>query len=188
MPRYSVFGDNMIAKADLFAFAAHTATGQVRKYTHEPYITHPRAVAGMVQALPRHSWQQVVWALIHDTVEDTQISIDDIRKEFGDEIADGLHFLTNVDRSAGNRARRHAMNCERLSLSPPRVATVKVLDIRHNIERIVELDPKFAAQYLIEKVEAMKCLHHADDANAWGLTFQRIEELLRECADKGLVA
>ena len=119
MNRYSVHGDQMIAKADTFAFAAHGAIKQVRKYTGEPYITHPRRIAGMVQAIPDHTWQMVVWALLHDTVEDTQLTLADVRSEFGEEIADGLYFLTNVEQSAGNRAHRHYLNCERLRNSLP---------------------------------------------------------------------
>jgi (p)ppGpp synthase/HD superfamily hydrolase len=173
MNRYSVHGENMIAKADLFAFAAHTAIGQVRKYTNEPYIDHPRAVADMVRALPDHTWQQVVLALIHDTVEDTKIEMSHVRAVFDEEIADGLYYLTNVEPSTGNRARRHYLNCERLRNSPARVATVKCLDIFHNTARIAELDPTFAPQYLREKAEALESLRHADNI-VWRMTWEQI--------------
>lgn len=173
MNRYSVHGDQMIAKADTFAFAAHGAIKQVRKYTGEPYITHPRRIAGMVQAIPDHTWQQVVWALLHDTVEDTKLTLADVRSEFGNEIADGLYFLTNVDRSAGNRAHRHYLNCERLRNSPPRVATVKCLDIKDNTNRIVELDPVFAPTFLREKAGALENLRHADPI-VWRLTWEQV--------------
>ena len=187
MNRYSVFGDNQIARADLFAFAAHSAVKQVRKYTGEPYINHPRAVAGMVQALPNHTWQQVVLALLHDTVEDTGVTLDQIRQEFGDEIRSGLYLLTNVGKEAGNRATRHYLNCERLRQAPPDVATVKVLDIRDNTGNIVDLDPVFAPKYLQEKVEAMRHLTQADPI-VWKLTMERITKGLHLCREKGLVA
>lgn len=173
MNRYSVHGDQMIAKADTFAFAAHTARGQLRKYTGEPYIVHPRTIAGMVRAVPGHTWQMVVWALIHDTVEDTELTLNHVRQEFGKEIADGLFFLTNVEHSAGNRARRHFLNCERLRSAPGEVATVKCLDIKDNTRLITKLDPVFAPQYLREKAEALECLKQADPI-VWQLTFDQV--------------
>lgn len=187
MNRYSVHGDNQIARADLFAFAAHSAVSQVRKYTGEPYIQHPRMIAGMVQAVPGHIWQQVVLALLHDVVEDTGVTLDQIKQEFGEDIHDGLYFLTNVGKEAGNRATRHQINCARLRQAPAWAATVKVLDIRDNTRNIVELDPKFAPQYLREKSEAMECLRQADPI-VWRLTIEQIARLRKECVDKGLAA
>lgn len=187
MNRYTVHGDNQVARADLFAFAAHSAVKQVRKYTGEPYINHPRTVAGMIQALPGHSWQQVVLALLHDVVEDTGVTLDQVKAEFGEDIHDGLYFLTNVGKEAGNRAARHEINCARLRQAPGWVATVKVLDIRDNTGRIVELDPVFAPQYLKEKEQAMFNLSQADPI-AWKLTMERIQKGQHLCRVKGLVA
>lgn len=187
MNRYSVHGDSQIARADLFAFAAHSAVGQVRKYTGEAYISHPREVAGMVQTIPHHTWEMVVLALLHDVVEDTGVTLEQVQQEFGEKIRNGLYYLTNVDKSAGNRATRHYLNCERLRQAPSEVATVKCLDIKSNTRRIVELDPKFAPQYLREKAEALNHLQQADPIT-WHLTAKQVKELRLECEAKGLVA
>lgn len=179
MTKYSSVGENMIRNAEIFATAAHGAIDQRRKYTGEPYIVHPRTVAGLVQACRDHTWPQVVLAWLHDTVEDTKITLDTVGGLFGDQIATGLHFLTNVDSSAGNRAQRHLLNVARLERAPGWVKTVKVADIYDNTKRIVELDPVFAPKYLKEKEHAMLALRGADHI-LWELTFEQIQRLNRE--------
>ncbi|MGV1754887.1 HD domain-containing protein [Agrobacterium sp. CG674] len=179
MPRYSTHGEAMIQRAKAFATGAHSAIDQKRKYTDEDYIVHPQAVAALIGAIPDHTWQQVVLAWLHDTVEDTKVTIGVIRDVFGSEIADQLWYLTNVDKSAGNRAARHTLNCDRLATAPDRVKTVKVADIYDNIGNIVTLDPVFAPQYLKEKEHAMQSLRGAD-AILWGLTLERILKFQKE--------
>lgn len=179
MQGYCHLGGNMIRNAEVFATAAHAATGQRRKYTDEPYIVHPQAVARLVQSCPSHVWQQVVLAWLHDTVEDTKVTLEVIRDMFGDEIAGGLHFLTNVNKSSGNRALRHQINVQRLSNAPGWVQTVKIADIFDNTKRIVELDPVFAPQYLKEKVHTMLSLKKGD-RELWQETFDQIHRLERE--------
>src|SRR5262249_47136116 len=100
----------MIKNAKVFATAAHEAIGQVRKYTGEPYITHPEAVAGIVSCVRGHTYRMIVAAWLHDTVEDTKVRIETIRDIFGDTIAYMVADLTNVPKEAGNRAKRHALD------------------------------------------------------------------------------
>lgn len=175
MRKYSLLGETMIRNAEVFATAAHAAIDQRRKYSGEPYIVHPRAVAGIVQACSSHTWQQVVLAWIHDTVEDTKITDAVVRDMFGEQIADDLTFLTDVERSAGSRAYRHGLNNERLLRAPNRVKTVKAADIFQNIHRIVEYDPAFAVTFLAEKESTMLVLRGADDI-LWELTFAAIQK------------
>ena len=68
-------------RARLFATAAHAAVGQLRKYTHEPYIVHPAEVASIVKTVA-HTEAMIAAAWLHDTVEDTGVSIELIRAEF----------------------------------------------------------------------------------------------------------
>lgn len=74
-----------IEKARLFAIAAHAAIGQVRKYTGEPYIVHPAETVGIVKENHYRGISakgvQALW--LHDVVEDTKITIDEIRRAFG---------------------------------------------------------------------------------------------------------
>ena len=77
----------IVEKARAFAIAAHSAIGQVRKYTNEPYWIHLEEVANIVRTT-YHTDAMVAAAWLHDVVEDTQVTLDLVRQEFGDEIAD----------------------------------------------------------------------------------------------------
>ena len=101
---------DIIEKARVFATAAHASAAQLRKYTMEPYIVHPREVAGIVS---QHggSDAQVAAAWLHDVVEDTGVTIEIIKAEFGEEVADLVGWLTDVSRpEQGNRATRKAID------------------------------------------------------------------------------
>ena len=99
-----------ISKAKTFATAAHAAVGQKRKYTGEDYIVHPERVAGLVEAYGG-SDNMIAAAWLHDVVEDTQVTMEQIRKEFNSEIADLVEWLTDVSvASDGNRKARKAID------------------------------------------------------------------------------
>jgi (p)ppGpp synthase/HD superfamily hydrolase len=155
-------------KALVFAQKAHGR--QLRKYTHAPYWTHCVAVADLVQQVPSHSIEMLETALLHDTVEDTIVRLDDIRQEFGDIVALGVDFLTdwesiNDDPESQPRAKRAIRKrryAERLALAPPWVQTVKLADLIDNTSTIVNYDPTFARLYLQEKRESLALLTLAD--------------------------
>ncbi|QIG69176.1 putative metal-dependent phosphohydrolase protein [Rhizobium phage RHph_N1_15] len=178
---YSIYGAQMIIRAEAFATAAHYAIDQRRKYTNKPYIIHPRAVAALIQALPEHTWQQVVLGWLHDTVEDTEITLDVIKTIFGREIRDGLYFLTNVEREVGNRKMRHKLNLERLAEAPAHVQTVKIADIKDNTKDIAVLGESFAPLFLEEKLDAMAVLTRGDQV-LWSLTMDQILKQKEEIA------
>lgn len=94
---YNLLDRDLILRAYRFAEAAHI---HQKRASGEPYITHCVAVAGILAEM-RVPTVVVVAGLLHDTVEDTSVSIDDIRAEFGDEAArlvDGVTKLTNLPR------------------------------------------------------------------------------------------
>ncbi len=85
-----------IAEAYTFGAAAHE--GQTRK-TGEPYITHPVAVAQELADMRLDS-EAIMAAILHDTVEDTDATLDEITKQFGREVAllvDGVSKLGQID-------------------------------------------------------------------------------------------
>ena len=84
---------NLIGRARIFAGLAHGS--QKRKYTGEPYIVHPVEVSEIV-AWHNGSKEMIAAALLHDTVEDTDVTIDDIRNEFGNAVALLVDDLTDV--------------------------------------------------------------------------------------------
>ena len=141
----------MVERARVFATAAHAAVGQVRKYTFEPYIVHPAEVA-MIVAEAGGSEAMVAAAWLHDTVEDTGVTNEVIRAEFGAEIAELVGWLTDVSRPEhGNRAHRKALDRAHSAMAPAEAQTVKLADLIANTRSIVEHDVAFAKTYLEEK-------------------------------------
>jgi (p)ppGpp synthase/HD superfamily hydrolase len=146
----------------VFATAAHAAVGQLRKYTFEPYIVHPAEVASMVMA---HGGTDamVAAAWLHDVVEDTGVTIELIRAEFGSEVSDLVGWLTDVSRpDHGNRAARKAVDRAHTAAAPAEAQTIKCCDLISNTRSIVEHDPKFAETYLAEKRLLLEVMTKAD--------------------------
>jgi (p)ppGpp synthase/HD superfamily hydrolase len=141
----------IVEKARIFATAAHAAVGQVRKYTNEPYIVHPAEVVSIVSSVP-HTDEMLAAAWLHDTVEDTGVTIEVIRAEFGSKVADLVGWLTDVSRpEQGNRATRKAIDRAHSAMAPAEAQTVKLADLISNTCSIVAFDEKFAKTFLEEK-------------------------------------
>ena len=118
---YSVVDREMIMRAYRFAEEAHK---EQKRASGEPYITHCVAVAIILAEM--HVQPAVVAAgLLHDTVEDTTVTLNDLRREFGDEIAklvDGVTKLSNLPRVS--RADQH-VNGVADDISTPDVAEIE---------------------------------------------------------------
>ena len=84
---------------DAIELAARAHYNQVRKGTEIPYIVHPLAVAGIL-IRSRCSEQLVIAGLLHDSVEDTPVTIEEIRSQFGREVADLVMALSEPDKKA----------------------------------------------------------------------------------------
>lgn len=152
----------LVTRARVFATAAHAAVGQLRKYTFEPYIVHPEEVAGIV-AEYGGSDAMIAAAWLHDTVEDTGVTSELIRKEFGDEVAELVGWLTDVSRlDHGNRAQRKAVDRAHTAAAPAEAQTIKLADLICNTRSIVEHDAKFAVTYLAEKRQLLEVMTKGD--------------------------
>ncbi len=138
-------------------FATKAHQGQVRKYTNLPYVVHPIRVANIVQSAPGvegHpvSESMLVAAILHDTVEDTETTLEDILRHFGGLVMEFVTPLTDVSRpSDGNRSCRKALDRTRLANTCREVQTIKVADLIDNTSDIVAFDKAFAKVYLKEK-------------------------------------
>ena len=141
----------MVEKAKVFATAAHAACGQLRKYTYEPYIVHPAEVVSIVKSV-EHTDEMLAAAWLHDVVEDTGVTIEVVRAEFGEEVAELVGWLTDVSRpEQGNRATRKAIDRAHTAMAPAQAQTIKLADLISNTRSIVQHDEKFAKTYLEEK-------------------------------------
>lgn len=141
--------DPKIKKSAKFAALAHL--GQRRKYTGAPYIVHPANVAALVQCFSNNP-DTICAAWLHDTVEDTSVTLQHIEKLFNSRVAELVRMVTNIAKPEdGNRSERVATNILHLLDADPEAKTIKLADILHNISDIVEHDRDFAKQYLGEK-------------------------------------
>lgn len=149
-------------RARRFAEAAHGAIGQRRRYTNEPYVVHPIAVAEIVRGVP-HTGEMIAAALLHDVVEDTPVTLEEVEAEFGVAVASLVEQLTDVSRPGdGNRARRKAIDRAHAGAGTPAAKTIKLADLIDNTESIFHYDPNFARVYLREKALLLEVLTEGD--------------------------
>ena len=142
---------NIVERARVFATAAHAAVGQTRKYTGEPYVVHPIEVSEIVASVGGTE-AMVAAALLHDVLEDTEVTVDVLEEQFGSEVADLVLWLTDISKPEdGNRSTRKALDRQHSAAAPAAAQTIKVADLISNTKTIVEFDPGFAKTYLAEK-------------------------------------
>lgn len=149
-----------VDRAIEFATIAHE--GQVRKYTGEPYVTHPIEVARIVGTVP-HTTAMLVAAVLHDTVEDTDITLEDIERDFGAEVSELVYWLSDKSRPEdGNRKVRKAIDRKHIKAAPVKAQTIKLADIIDNTKSISEHDPDFWRVYRHEKIMLLDSMPKAD--------------------------
>jgi len=142
-----------LARAYEMADAAHH--GQTRK-SGEPYITHPMAVATILADLGLDT-ASLVTAILHDTVEDTTLTLDEVSKAFGREIADlvdGVTKLTQLELSSEDT--KQAENFRKLLLAISkdiRVLLVKLADRMHNMRTLGSLHDEKRRRIALETME-----------------------------------
>ena len=127
----------LITKAFNFARQAHRG---VRRHSGEPYIMHPLAVALIVCKEIGLGSTSICAALLHDVVEDTDYTIEDIRNLFGDKIAGIVDGLTKISGGVfGAHASQQAENFKKLLLTMSediRVILIKIADRLHNLRTL----------------------------------------------------
>lgn len=155
--------DKLVSRARDFAYAAHDAIDHRRKYTDEPYTTHLQRVARLVESVDGDN-NMIAAAYLHDTVEDTPTTIEDIRSTFGDDVAYLVSYLTDISKPEdGNRALRKKMDREHIAKGDARVHTIKLADLIDNGWSITSHDPRFARVFMTEKRELLKVLSDGND-------------------------
>lgn len=142
----------LILKARFFAQGAHTALNQVRKITGEPYHNHPFRAAEMAESYGS-DWHVIAGLYLHDVVEDTGVTVDVIRAEFGHQVGDNVQGVTNVaTRATGlNRAARFALNLEHLKCQELPCKEIRLFDVFDNLRDAERADAKFANLLVSEK-------------------------------------
>lgn len=160
----------LVEHARMFAHGAHFAVGQLRKYTNKPYIVHPAEVASIVAQVPDATEEMIAAAWLHDVVEDTGVTLDQVHLLFGADVAKLVFWLTDASKPEdGNRAARKAIDRAHIAAAPAAAQTVKLADLISNTKSIMAHDEKFAKVYLEEKkllLEVMTKAHPALMAEA----------------------
>lgn len=149
---------SIVQRAFEFANEAHK---DVRRRSGEPYILHPIAVAKIVIADIGLGYKSIVAALLHDVVEDTDYTTEDIRNLFGDKIATLVDGLTKIKTVLDNEHKDHTMlteslqaeNFKRILLTlndDVRVALIKLADRLHNC-RTIEFMPEHKREKILSE-------------------------------------
>ena len=133
---------------------------QMRK-SGDPYITHPLAVANILAELEMDT-TTLVAALLHDTVEDTGYTLEEITAEFGEEVAHLVDGVTKLDKVAlGTAAEAETIRKMILAMArDPRVLVIKVADRLHNMRTMRFLPPEKQARKARETLEVIAPLAH----------------------------
>ena len=111
----------------------------MRRKSGEPYILHPIAVAKICVEEIGLGVRSTICSLLHDTVEDTDISLEDVEREFGQEIArivDGLTKISNVIDINGSQQAENFKKILMTLTDDPRVILIKLADRLHNMRTL----------------------------------------------------
>ena len=170
-----------INRAFQYAYDGHN--GQNRK-SGEPYITHPLHVALYLCEL-NFDKETIAAALLHDLIEDTAISYEDLKKEFGEEVADIVDGVTKLDKikySSNEEAKADAIRKMVIAMSKDiRVLILKLADRLHNIQTI-----EYHQDWKQEKIANETLYVYAPLAHRLG--FQSIKHVLEDKSFKILHA
>ncbi|PQP19752.1 RelA/SpoT family protein [Rhodococcus opacus] len=132
-----------------------------RRKSGDPYITHPLAVASILAELGMDT-TTLVAALLHDTVEDTGYSLEQLTDEFGEEVAHLVDGVTKLDKVVlGNAAEGETIRKMIIAMArDPRVLVIKVADRLHNMRTMRFLPPEKQARKARETLEVIAPLAH----------------------------
>ena len=189
---HAVVDADEVSRAYVVARDAHT--GQLRK-SGEEYITHPVAVAEILANLGLNP-PTIIAALLHDTVEDTQYSLTQLRIDFGDEIANLVDGVTKLDKlSYGPTAEAETVRKMVIAMSRDiRVLVIKLADRLHNARTWKFVTTESAERKARETLDIYAPLAHRLGMNAikWeleDLSFEvlepkKFEEISRLVAER----
>jgi guanosine-3',5'-bis(diphosphate) 3'-pyrophosphohydrolase len=145
-----------------FEFAADSHRGQLRQ-SGEPFIHHPLGVAHILADLGMDT-TTLEASLLHDVVEDTDLSLDDIRQEFGDEVTAIVDGLTKLDRiEYRSREQEQAENVRKMIVAMARdirVLIIKLADRLHNMRTLDSMPRRKQEAKAVETLEIYSPLAH----------------------------
>jgi guanosine-3',5'-bis(diphosphate) 3'-pyrophosphohydrolase len=160
----------MIEKAYIYSATVHQ--GQVR-LSGEPYLTHPMEVAGILADIKMDA-ATIISGLLHDTVEDTLTTVEQLEKEFGKDVAFLVGGLTKLSRiSFGSQEERQAENFRKMILAMSadiRILVVRLADRIHNMRTLQYQAPDRKIYIARETMDI-----YAPLANRLGINWMKME-------------
>ncbi|HVX27489.1 MAG TPA: bifunctional (p)ppGpp synthetase/guanosine-3',5'-bis(diphosphate) 3'-pyrophosphohydrolase [Parafilimonas sp.] len=153
-------GEELIRRAFEIAADAHKT---MRRKSGEPYILHPIAVAMICVEEIGLGVRSTICSLLHDTVEDTDVTIEDIENEFGTEIARIVDGLTKISNVIDTNSSQQAENFKKILLTltdDPRVILIKLADRLHNMRTLDYMKPEKQLKISSETVWVYAPLAH----------------------------
>ena len=159
-------GANLAEVERAFEIARHAHTGQLRK-SGEEYITHPVAVSQILAELGLND-TTIIASLLHDTVEDTPYSLEQLRSDFGDEIANLVDGVTKLDKlTYGPTAEAETVRKMVIAMSRDiRVLVIKLADRLHNARTWGFVSGESASRKARETLDIYAPLAHRLGMNA----------------------
>jgi (p)ppGpp synthase/HD superfamily hydrolase len=148
---------NLVEIAASFAKEKHK--DQKRKYTGAPYFEHCREVVGILKEFYIRDEEMLCAAYLHDTVEDTNTTFEELEKIFGAKITQFVRELTDVSKKQdGNREIRKEIDRQHTAKAQTQVKIIKLADLISNSRTIVFHDANFAKVYMAEKKRLLEVL------------------------------
>jgi GTP diphosphokinase / guanosine-3',5'-bis(diphosphate) 3'-diphosphatase len=145
-----------------YDYSLHVHTGQTRA-SGEPYLVHPLEVA-LVLAEMKMDPVAVAAGLLHDSVEDTTVTIVDIRKEFGEQVAHIVEGVTKISKiDFATKEEQQAENLRKMMLAMVddiRVVLIKLADRLHNMRTLEHLQPDRQQKIAKETLEIYGPIAH----------------------------
>src|SRR5688500_6345607 len=135
-PKLKPGDKELLRRAFEMAADAHKT---MRRKSGEPYILHPLAVARICTEEIGLGVRSTICALLHDTVEDTDVTLEELEREFGTEIARIVDGLTKISNIIDVNASAHAEHFKKILLTltdDPRVILIKLSDRLHNMRTL----------------------------------------------------
>ena len=135
----------------------------MRRKSGEPYILHPLAVAKICVEEIGLGVRSTICALLHDTVEDTDVTLEDIEREFGQEITRIVDGLTKISNVIDINASQQAENFKKILLTltdDPRVILIKLADRLHNMRTLESMKREKQLKIASETVYVYAPLAH----------------------------
>jgi (p)ppGpp synthase/HD superfamily hydrolase len=175
-----VYGESLLGRA--VEFAKHKHKWQTRKFTGAPYFVHCATVACIVDCF-ENDWNNIqsrTVAYLHDTLEDTNTTYEELVSNFDSYTADCVKELTKTPEQYGmNRSSRLKVDIKRFYDACETSKTVKLADILDNVPSMFAFDPEYGMKYLKEKMLFLPALE-GGNPELFDVVVNTLDKLLGE--------